>query len=184
MLLGDGDGSLERRFGLGSIGAGQEHLAGGDVEDRLPLRWYRGGGHTVAIEQVGGQVGSTCVDQPAQVHFMEGVQAGEPCAGSRVDQSPRAGDGVVEQGGVPEFAGCSGELYQGGTPVGIRRQFHSASKSGNGGGVPFDLAQLVAVYPEGEGEQVLVMEVFGQPQRPAGPSGGTDQSLLGQDVAE
>ncbi|MBM0255532.1 hypothetical protein JNW89_00430 [Micromonospora sp. 4G55] len=55
---------------------------------------------------------------------MEGVWAGESCAGFGVDQSPGVGDGVVEQGGVVEFAGGSGELYQGGTSVGIGCKFH------------------------------------------------------------
>ncbi|WP_238447131.1 hypothetical protein [Micromonospora sp. 4G55] len=58
------------------------------------------------------------------MHFVEGVWAGESCAGFGVDQSPGVGDGVVEQGGVVEFAGGSGELYQGGTSVGIGCKFH------------------------------------------------------------
>src|SRR5207249_775697 len=151
---------------------------------RLPLRRHCACGCRMALEHPGCRARSTGVQEPPYLGFMDGVWAGERVGWAVVDGPCCRCDQMVEQVSVTEVGGSAGELHQDWAEMVVRCEFGGMAKAGDGGGGPFNLAQLVAVDPQREDEQAPIVEALGEPEPATGPAGGAGEAFLGQDVAE
>jgi hypothetical protein len=126
------------------------------------------------VHECDGEFGPVSTQKPAHVDLVYGVRAREAWTCAGVGESPGGVHGAVEHNRVAEFTDSPGELDDRRSLSGAGGQFHRLTKPMNRGQWSVDLAEFVAVNPKRKGEQVLIVKVFSQAQRPTSPSGGAD----------